>query len=242
MDTNDTMIARRAFIRKVTAKAIQSEVLAAEHYRALATIVPDVTYAERLVRDAATETRHALALLRAGEREGLDVPKLEGWDEDMSRVRQAFASCVEERDFAACMFIQDVFLENVTIAVYETLAQAAQEAGARSLAVLVEKSIVPDERIHLWSGLREITRYIPAPVGRLDAFRRAATAILPSFLAIVDPPASEPCSVLCRTCGDACLKSDAAAASISFGTFRRVASQIDQATRKIGIDQAFMCS
>jgi rubrerythrin len=228
--------AAQAFVCKMVSKAIQSEELAAAHYRRLAVIAPDDAFERRTTKDAREEIRHADALRRAAHLDGLEIKEVPGWDPDLDGVRAAFEACASRGDITACLFIQDVFLEEVAIAYYDILARTAARVGALSLASLIEKSIIPDERLHIAHGLRDIARRVEEPAERAEAFRRAAREILPAMRAISALPATQPCITTCRTCSDHCLKVDACCGEVSFdGTWKRILDGITDAALRVGV-------
>jgi hypothetical protein len=225
----------QVFLSKLVSKAIQSEELAAAHYRRLACIAPDDGLEQRAIADAGDEVRHAEALRGAADSDGIELPSVCGWDPDFEGARAAFEACAARGDVAACLFVQDVFLEAAAIVFYDVLAQTARRVGALALAALVEKGIVPDERLHLAHGLRDVVRRIPAPA-RAEAFGRAATAILPVMRVFADRPAAQPCAVTCRTCADHCLKVDACCGEVSLeGLWGRIMTEITTAVGRIGV-------
>jgi hypothetical protein len=232
----DTTTMKQTTLSKMTAKAIQSEELAADHYRSLALIARSDLAAKRFLGDANEEARHAIALRNAAARDALVLPATQGWREDLATVHSAFEASLSREDLAACLFIQDVFLECVSITLYETIARVAADASALTLCALIEKRIIPDERLHLASGLREIARTLPNVADRIEAFRRASVAMLPALLTYADSAPEASCSSVCGSCQDRCLKLDATASNVTFrGDWDRIVAQIDEATRKVGI-------
>jgi hypothetical protein len=231
--------AARAFVCKMVAKAIQSEELAAAHYRRLASIAPDDALERRAAGDARDEIRHADALRRAARVDSLELNDLPGWDADLDGIRAAFEACAARGDITACLFIQDVFLEVVAIAYYDILARTAVRIGALSIASLVEKAIIPEERLHIAHGLRDIARRLPEPADRAEAFRRAAAEILPALRVFSALPATQPCAKTCRTCSDHCLKVDACCGEVSLeGIWQRILDGIMDAAQSVGVGRA----
>jgi rubrerythrin len=231
--------AARRFVEKAVRKAIESELLAAAHYRRIAEIAPDRAFARRALADAAEEARHAHALGRAARRDGVDISAHDGWYDDLDGVHAAFDACARSGDAVACLFVQDVFLEVVAITLYETLASAAARTRAHAIEALVAKVILPDERRHLAEGIRDIARIAPDRERRAAAFQRASAEILPAML----PFASDegvPCARTCVACSDRCLKLDAGCGGVSLaGGWSRMARAIEDATRRLGIEASF---
>jgi rubrerythrin len=231
------------FVTKAVVKAIQSEEIAAAHYLRLAAIAPDESLACRAVADARDEERHAEALRKAARRDGIVLREPERWDDDSRGLRVAYETCAQRGDVAACMFIQDVLLEIVAITHYEILAQTATRIGALSVAALVSKAIVPDERLHLAHGLQDIARRIPGRAARAQAFHRAAAEVVPALRVFSDLPADEPCAVTCGTCEGRCLKLDACCGGVSLGAaWGQIVTGIADATRRAGIGEVFVAA
>jgi hypothetical protein len=230
--------AARELLSKLLSKAIQTEELAAAHYRRIAALATDQALERRAIQDARTEARHAEALRRAALRDGILVRETQGWDEDLDGVRAAFERCASRQDLVSCLFVQDVFLEVVSITFYEVLARTAFRVGAHALATVVEKGIIPDERLHLAHGLKDIRERVPEAAARADAFRRAAAEIVPAMRVFGDTAATQPCARTCRTCGDHCLRVDACCGEVSLeGSWQRILDGITTAIQSVGIGQ-----
>jgi rubrerythrin len=228
--------ATRAFVSKAVSKAVESEELAAAHYGRLAEIAPDAAFERRVLEDAEEESLHAGALRRAAGRDGIELRVSWPWGGDLEGVHDAFEHCARRRDLAACLFIQDVFLEIVSISLYEVLAKSAFEAGARAVPAIVEKMILPDERMHLATGLRAIVNLAPDEADRANAFGRAASVVLPAICVFAGPPLDAPCSRTCGACRDRCLKLDACEGEVPWaGGFRRVLDETARAARRVGV-------
>jgi hypothetical protein len=233
----------RTFVSKVVVKAIQSEEIAAAHYRRLATIAPDESLSRRALADARDESRHAEALRKAARRDGFVLAEPARWDDDFGGVCAAYERCALRGDVAACLFIQDVLLEIVAIAHYQVLEQTATRIGALALAALVGKAIVPDERLHLAHGLKDIANRVPDRAARAGAFQRAATEIVPALTVFSDLAADEPCASTCGTCSDRCLKLDACCGGVSLGpAWKQIVSGIAEAAQRVGIGEVFVAA
>jgi hypothetical protein len=161
-------------------------------------------------------------------------------DPDLAGVRVAFEACVGERDIGACLWVQDVFLEVVSIHLYAILSRASARAGVSALEVLVEKSIVPDERLHLAHGLRDLVRRFPRVEDRAASLQRAAAALLPALFAYSERPPDEPCSRTCGTCGDRCMKLDACEGGVKFGFDWY--TDVEAAAQRVGVSVASIAS
>ena len=228
--------AARRFLGKAVSKAIETELLAVSHYQRLSEIAPSAALRERALADAAEEARHAHALERAARRDALDFVAPTTWGPELDGLSAAFAACARDGDIAACLFVQDVLLEAAAINLYEALARTAAATGAFGLAALLDKVIVPDERMHLADGLREICRVTPDLAARQAAFERAAALLLPALQIFADPPRETGCAQTCGSCRDRCLKLDACAADEAIGRgWASYLQTLASARRSIGL-------
>jgi 1,2-phenylacetyl-CoA epoxidase catalytic subunit len=229
----------RQYLGKAVSKAIETELLAVAHYRRLSDIAPSITLRTRALADAQEEARHAHGLARAAQRDALEHVEPTTWGPELEGLHAAFEACASDGDIAACLFVQDVLLEAAAINLYEALARTAARADAFALAALLDKVIVPDERMHLADGLREICRLAPDGATRRAAFERATMRLFPAMRLFADPPREAGCSETCGSCRDRCLKLDACAADEPVGTgWDTYVQTITAAARSIGLFDA----
>lgn len=228
--------AARAFLGKAVSKAIETELLAVAHYRRLAAIAPNEALRKRALGDALEEASHAHALARAVRREGIDHVVPAAWGPELDGLHAAFEACASSGDVAACLVVQDLLLEAAAINLYEALARTAAGADAFALAALLDKVIVPDERMHLADGLRDICRLTPTVAMRQAAFDRATALLVPAMRGFADPARETGCAEACGSCRNRCLKLDACDAGETVGSgWGTYLLTIAAAARSIGL-------
>jgi long-chain fatty aldehyde decarbonylase len=155
--------------------------MAAMNYRALSTICDDPAEVADALEHAQGEQGHAAAFTAEGRKIGVDVPSnvdARYW----KRIRESFMRSIAERDFMACLIIQEIMLESFAVANYtgvgksapgslgRTFSEIAQEEEghidhADMLAVLrgTGRARLPDDEI------REVFPWIPPrPVCRVE--------------------------------------------------------------------------
>jgi fatty aldehyde decarbonylase len=126
----------------VLAQAVTGELVAAMNYSALAAICDDPDEIDEALEHAAIERRHAAAFTAAGRRIGVEViPNVDG--KHWKKVRESFRRCVDERDYIACLIIQEIMLESFALASYTRVAKVAPESLAS-----VFGAIAADEQEH----------------------------------------------------------------------------------------------
>jgi rubrerythrin len=236
MKAADNRAPARRFLGKAVSKAIESELLAVSHYRRLAEIAPSAELRARVLADGIEEARHAVGLERAASRDGLALASPTTWGSDLDAIHAAFERCARDGDVAACLFMQDVMLEAAAIGIYETLARSATAAEAFAVAVLIDKVIVPAERLHLADGLRAICTFAPERAERQRAFERAASLLVPAMRVFAEPPSDVGCARTCTSCRDRCLKLDACDAGESIGgSWEAYRETIAKAASSVGV-------
>ena len=126
----------------VLAQSVTGELVAAMNYTALAEICDDPEEIEEALEHAAIERAHAAAFTAAGRKLGVDVvSNVDG--KHWKRLRESFMQCVAERDYVACLIVQEIMLESFALASYTRVANVAPESLAR-----VFGAIAADEREH----------------------------------------------------------------------------------------------
>src|ERR1035441_8709003 len=90
----------------ILAQAVTGELMAAMNYRALSTICDDPEEVADALEHAQGEQGHAAAFAAEGRKIGVDVPNnvnARYW----KRIRESFMRCIMERDFMACLIVQE---------------------------------------------------------------------------------------------------------------------------------------
>src|ERR1035441_9738094 len=94
----------------ILAQALTGELMAAMNYSALSTICDDPEEVADALEHAQGEEGHATAFAAEGRKIGVDVPNnvnARYW----KRIRESFMRCIMERDFMACLIVQEIMLD-----------------------------------------------------------------------------------------------------------------------------------
>ena len=142
MTITECITSTAAIWQDVLAQAVTGELVAAMNYAALAEICDDPEEVREALEHAAIERSHAAAFTAAGRKLGVEVvSNIDG--KHWKRLRESFMQCVAERDYIACLIVQEIMLEAFALASYTRVANVAPESLAR-----VFGAIAADEREH----------------------------------------------------------------------------------------------
>jgi len=150
----------------ILAQAMTGELLAAMNYTSLSEICDGPAEVADALEHAEAERGHAAAFAAEGRKLGVDVAnnvEARHW----KRLRDAFMSCITERDFIGCLIVQEIMLESFAVASYARVGKVApgslgttfaaiaaeeEEHIAHAMAILrtVRGSDAPrfDEKVH----------------------------------------------------------------------------------------------
>jgi fatty aldehyde decarbonylase len=116
--TQSTSLSPSAAIwQDVLAQAMTGELIAAMNYTSLSEICDDPEEIADALEHAEGERAHAAAFAAEGRRLGVPVPNnvnAKHW----KRLREAFLRCIGDRDFIACLIVQEIMLESFAVASY----------------------------------------------------------------------------------------------------------------------------
>jgi fatty aldehyde decarbonylase len=119
----------------ILAQAVTGELMAAMNYRALSTICDDPEEVADALEHAQGEQGHAAAFAAEGRKIGLDVPNnvnARYW----RRIRESFLRSIAERDFMACLIVQEIMLESFAVASYSRVGKAAPGSLGKTFAAI----------------------------------------------------------------------------------------------------------
>jgi len=119
----------------VLAQAMTGELLAAMNYTSLAEICDDPAEVADALEHAQGEKGHAAAFAAEGRRIGVSVTNnvdAKHW----KRLRQAFLRCIAERDFIACLIVQEIMLESFAVASYARVGKVAPGSLGKTFAAI----------------------------------------------------------------------------------------------------------
>jgi fatty aldehyde decarbonylase len=119
----------------ILAQAVTGELMAAMNYRALSTICDDPEEVADALEHAQGEQRHAAVFAAEGRKIGVDVPNnvnARYW----RRIREAYMCSIAERDFMACLIVQEIMLEAFAVASYTRVGKVAPGSLGKTFAAV----------------------------------------------------------------------------------------------------------
>jgi fatty aldehyde decarbonylase len=119
----------------VLAHAITGELLAAMNYASLSEICDDPQEVADALEHAEIERGHAARFAAEGRKIGVDASNnvdAKHW----KRLREAFLSCITERDFIGCMIVQEIMLESFAVASYARVGKVAPGSLGQTFACI----------------------------------------------------------------------------------------------------------
>lgn len=137
---------RRVFA-DILSQAVTGELIGMQNFASLVGLVDAVDEKIEAVEHAESEKCHALAFRRAAADLGVEVIV----DVDApywKRIRMAFLDRVAQGDLTACILIQEIMLESFAVSTYQTVADAAHPALAKTF-----RAIATAEQEHLEHAL-----------------------------------------------------------------------------------------
>ncbi len=135
----------------ILAQALTGELMAAMNYTAISTICDEPEEVAEALEHAEGEQGHAAAFAAEGLKIGVNVPSnvnAKYW----KRIREAFIRCIAERDFIACLIVQEIMLESFAVASYTRVGKAGPGSLGKTFA-----AIAAEEEEHIEHAL-EILR------------------------------------------------------------------------------------
>src|SRR5579872_918653 len=127
----------------VLAQAMTGELIAAMNYASLSEICDDPGEIADALEHATIERGHAARFAAEGRKIGVEVPNNVDalhW----RRLRQAFMSCIAERDFIGCLIVQEIMLESFAVASYARVGRVAPGTLGKTFV-----SIAAEEEEHV---------------------------------------------------------------------------------------------
>src|SRR5713226_398734 len=135
----------------VLAHAMTGELLAAMNYASLTEICADPAEIADALEHAQNERGHAASFAAEGRKIGVDVANnvdAKHW----KRLRETFLRCIAQRDFIACLIVQEIMLESFAVASYFRVGKVAPGTlGKTFLRIAAEEE---DHVDHAMSILR----------------------------------------------------------------------------------------
>src|ERR1700737_2208035 len=117
----------------ILAQAMTGELLAAMKYASLAEICDDPAEVADALEHAEGERGHAASFPAEGRKIGVDAINIvdaKHW----KRLREAFLRCIADRDFIACLIVQEIMLESFAVASYSGVGKVAPGSLGQTFA------------------------------------------------------------------------------------------------------------
>jgi fatty aldehyde decarbonylase len=119
----------------ILAQAMTGELVAALNYSALAEMCDDPEEVAEALEHAEGERGHAAAFAAECRKIGVEVANnvdAKHW----KRLREAFMRCIAERDFIACLIVQEIMLESFAVASYARVGKVAPGSLGNTFAAI----------------------------------------------------------------------------------------------------------
>src|SRR6202140_4839188 len=147
----------------ILAQAMTGEVLAAMNYASLSEICDDPAEVADALEHAEGERGHAASFASEGRKIGVDVTNnvdAKHW----KRLREAFLRCIAERDFIACLIVQEIMLESFAVASYARVGKVAPGSLGETFA-----RIAAEEEEHIEHAMEILQAERALDPARFDA-------------------------------------------------------------------------
>jgi len=146
----------------ILAQAMTGELIAAMNYTSLSDICDDPEEVADALEHAEAERGHAAAFAAEGRKIRVDVPNnVNG--KHWKRLREAFLSCITERDFIGCLIVQEIMLESFAVASYARVGKVAPGSLGRTFS-----RIAAEEEEHVDHALAILRTERALDVQRFD--------------------------------------------------------------------------
>ena len=149
--TECTSLSSAPIWQDILAQAMTGELLAAMNYASLSEICDDPAKVADALEHAEGERGHAASFATEGRKIGVDVANnvdAKHW----KRLREAFMACIAERDFIACLIVQEIMLESFAVASYSRVGRVAPGSLGQTFARIAAEE--EDHVEHAMSILR----------------------------------------------------------------------------------------
>jgi len=131
---------QKAIITDILSQAITGELIGMSNFASLAGAIDDVHEKMEAVEHSNCERRHAEGFIEIAKEFGLQpMINMEGYY--WKSVRECFLKYAEQKDFYACIIIQEVMLECFAVSMYHDVGQALDnEIGELFRAISAEET------------------------------------------------------------------------------------------------------
>jgi fatty aldehyde decarbonylase len=206
-----------AIWQDVLAQAMTGELIAAMNYTSLSEICDDPAEVADALEHAENERGHAAAFAAEGRRIGVDIPSNAG-AKHWKRLREAFLSCITERDFIGCLIVQEVMLESFAVASYARVGKAGPGSLGGTFA-----SIAAEEEEHVDHAMAILRTERALDAQRFDA--KVHRLHLEVMTTLAEMLAKDCRHGHCEVCHGSCVKPSLPDVSLSAAELRGASLQ-----------------
>ncbi|HWZ33257.1 MAG TPA: long-chain fatty aldehyde decarbonylase [Bryobacteraceae bacterium] len=193
------------------------ELIAAMNYASLSEICDDPEEVAEALEHSAGERVHAARFAAEGRKIGVDVANnvdAMHWN----RLRDAFLRCIAERDFIACLIVQEIMLESFAVASYSRVGKVAPGSLGKTFA-----SISAEEEEHVDHAMSILRAERALDVQRFDdKVHRLHLDVMTTLAKML---AKECKDGHCEVCHGSCVKPSLSEVSLSAAELRGASLQ-----------------
>jgi fatty aldehyde decarbonylase len=189
---------QKAVITDILSQAITGELIGMSNFASLAGAIDDVHEKMEAVEHGNCERQHAEGFIAVAKKFGLEpVINLEGYY--WKNVRECFLKYAAQKDFYACIIIQEVMLECFAVSMYHDVGEALDnEIGELFRAISLEETEHIEHSIDLLRG--EMNKDPLAFFKKIEAIHWDCMGILAEWTAKTDLKGH------CGVCKGSCMK------------------------------------
>jgi fatty aldehyde decarbonylase len=201
----------------ILAQAMTGELLAAMNYTSLSEICDHPAEVADALEHAQGEHGHAAVFAAEGRKIGVEVAnnaEAKHW----KRLREAFLRCIAERDFIACLIVQEIMLESFAVASYSRVARVAPGSLGKTFA-----RIAAEEEDHVGHAMAILRAERAVDPERFD--EKVHRLHLDVMTTLAQMLAKECKDGHCEVCHQSCVKPSLFAVSLSAAELRGASLQ-----------------
>lgn len=217
MDTNIQIPTQQTqqywdLVADILSQSITGELIGMANFAALVETIDDPMEMMEAVEHANSERGHAVAFMELAQKYNLQVivnPKANYW----RRVREAFLKWARQKDFAACILIQEVMLESFAVGMYREVGKALPgDLGRIFTAIAAEEEEHMEHSIELLQ--KEMKNDPAAFIRKAEEIHLDCMTILAEWSAKTDGKGH------CEVCKGNCMKESLYLADLNISNMR----------------------
>lgn len=212
IETTEIPVEQESILTDILAQAITGELIGMSNFASLAAAIDDVHEKMECVEHANCERGHAEGFIAMAKKYNLEpVINMNGYY--WKAVRDCFLKYAKQKDFIACLIIQEVMLECFAVSMYRDTGLALQnEIGDLFTAISAEEEEHIEHSIDLLQA--EMNKDPLAFYKKVEAIHWDCMSILGEWTAAADMKGH------CGVCKGACMKDSLHIANLDLKTIR----------------------